>query len=128
MSSEQRAADYSRTDADLEPTGPNGAKLRRHEHVSVEIWVPPAPGTYDATALLAPYGSPSVQAAFLTNPAGGGGDPPWLAVDGSITVTAASGYGPLGTYQLLGGTVHATLRRSGQPDLQVSGEWGCVSP
>lgn len=90
--------------------------------------VPPATGTDPAAARIAPNRSPSVQAAPLTNPGGGGGEPPWLAVDGSITVTQVAGIGGLGTYQVIAGTVDATLQRSGQPDLQVSGDWGCVDP
>jgi hypothetical protein len=95
--------------------------------VRIAIWVPSGPGTYPADAYLGADGTPSVQAAVLTNPAGGGGDPPWLAVDGTITVSVADDLWNPARYGVMAGTVEATLRRAGQPDLRISGQWGCVS-
>jgi photosystem II stability/assembly factor-like uncharacterized protein len=95
--------------------------------IRVGIWVPSGPGTYPADAYLGADGTPSVQAAVLTNPAGGGGDPPWLAVDGTITVSVADDLWNPGRYGVMAGTIEATLRRAGQPDLHISGQWGCVS-
>jgi hypothetical protein len=96
------------------------------QFVRVGIWVPSAAGTYPADSLIAPDGSPSVQAALLTNPAGGGSELPWVAVDGTVRVTEITDFGQPGRYGIIAGTVEATLGRSGSPDLHISGQWGCV--
>jgi hypothetical protein len=106
---------------------PEPVGVAQGEFVRVGFWVPAGPGTYPADALLGPDGTASVQAALLTNPAGGGGDPPWLAVDGSVTVTVADDLWDPGQYGFLEGTVDAVLRRPGQADLHLVGQWGCVS-
>lgn len=105
---------------------PEPGQVAESQFVRVGIWVPAGPGIYPADALLGPDGSASVQAAILTNPAGGGGDPPWLAVDGSITVTVANDLWNPARYGVVSGSIDALLRRAGQPDLRLSGQWGCV--
>jgi hypothetical protein len=106
---------------------PEPAAIAGRQFVRVGIWVPSAVGTYPADSLIAPDGSPSVQATPLTTPAGGGGEPPWLAVDGSIRVTEITDFGQPGRNGIIAGTVEATLRRAGSPDLHISGQWGCVN-
>jgi hypothetical protein len=106
---------------------PEAVGLGQAQFVRVGIWVPMALGAYPAASLIAPNGTASVQAALLTNPAGGGGEAPWVAIDGTVRVTEITGFGQPGRYGLAAGTVEATLRRVGSPDLRISGQWGCVS-
>jgi photosystem II stability/assembly factor-like uncharacterized protein len=105
---------------------PEPGGVAQGQFVRIGIWVPSAVGTYPADSLIAPDGSPSVQAALLTNPAGGGSELPWVAVDGTVRVTEITDFGQPGRYGIIAGTVEATLGRSGSPDLHISGQWGCV--